>query len=651
MSKEFEFKKWSPSLHEINQVRISRRAALKGIAGAAAAGLIPAASAKARQSSPGAASNPEGFISTLTFPELERKVDADHHVAKGYRADVVVRWGDTIQGKPRPFDPANLDVRDQSHQFGYNCDFIAFFPLPQGSDQTEDTNHGLLCVNHEYTNPYLMWSGLTHQDRLNLSKIQCDYEMTAHGHSVVEVKKLNGKWTVAQDYGLSRRISVFTPQIQVSGPAGGHRRLRTGGDPTGMIVNGTLNNCAGGVTPWGTILIAEENFNKYFTGDLAKTGESQNFRRYNILPEYREYCWWKYYDQFNFDIEPHEPNRFGWMVEFDPYEPEVPLVKRTALGRLKHEGATVALNHDGRIVVYTGDDEANEYMYRYVSKNTYVPGDIGRNRLLLDEGVLYVGKFEADGTMRWLPLVWNNGPLNNDNGFVDQGDVLIETRRSADLMGATPLDRTEEVEVSPVTGRVYAMLTENAGRTPERVDAVNPRAHNKYGHVVELIPPGAGAGKVDHTAETYEWNIFLKAGDPFDSAQGAEYNAGVTKNGWIACPDNAVFDRKGRLWICTDHGTTDGDTTNPDGIWATDTVGGGKALTRMFYAGPIGSELTGPCFTPDNRTLFASVQHPGETHHSTFDSPSTRWPDFKDGMPPRPSVVAIQKEDGGEFGS
>ena len=345
--------------------------------------------------------------------------------------------------------------------------------------------------------------------------------------------------------------------------------------------------------------------------------------------------------------EPNEPNRFGWIVEVNPYEPDQPPVKRTALGRFKHEGAQAVVGADGRVVAYTGDDECFEYVYKYVSNGTFDPAAGFANSALLDDGVLHVAKFSDDGNVEWLPLVHGQGDLTEANGFKSQADVLIEARRAADLLKATKMDRPEDIEVDPKSGKVYVVLTKNDKRKADQIDAVNARAENKWGHIVELTAP-AKDGKPDHAATKFAWDIFLQAGDPKDAAQGAKYGGEVSESGWFACPDNVAFDPKGRIWISTDGFP---DFGIHDGVWAADTDGSGRAITKHFVGCPRGAEMCGPVFTPDGQTLFVSVQHPGEEDELNFENPTTRWPDFADGMPPRPSVVAIVKKGGGEVGS
>ena len=622
---------------DIVESRMSRRQIFKGLAASAIMGaMAPALTLEARAQSSG---------STLTFAEIPHGPKPDHEVARGYSARALIRWGDPVVVDAPRFDPKTQTAGAQAKQFGYNNDFIAYMPLPLGSDNSE---HGLLWVNHEYTEAYMMFSGLVRADvPEKVTREQAAVEMAAHGASVVEIRKAGNRWEVVADSKYARRVTLATP-MTVSGPAAGHARLKTKADPTGTKVMGTINNCGGGTTPWGTVLTAEENFNGYFAGDFAKTAEANNYKRYGFAAKPR-YAFAKYDERFDVEKEPNEGNRFGWIVEVDPYDPSSVPVKRTALGRLKHEAATTWINPDGTLTVYTGDDEVNDYLYKFVTKGRYNPTDRAANRNLLDDGTLYVAQFSDDGMVKWLPMVHGEGPLTAANGFNSQADILIETRRAGDLLKATPMDRPEDVETNPVTGRTYVVLTNNSGRKPEQVNKANPRANNQYGQIIEMIVPGEGKA-ANHAVLEHKWEMFLIAG-PLDS--GAKYGPGLSASGWTACPDNICFDGKGRMWIASDQGTAQPKIGTGDGIWATDTTGPGRATTRFFYRTPTGAEMCGPCFTPDNKTLFVAVQHVAadDSPDSTFDKPTTRWPDFAEAMPPRPAVVAITKNDGGELGA
>ncbi|CAA7615038.1 PhoX family phosphatase [Magnetospirillum sp. UT-4] len=625
----------APAIAEIIAARLSRRSVLRGAAAAAAMATLPAGARAATASDP----------SSLTFAQAEHAIGVDHKVAPGYRAEVLIRWGDALRSGAAAFDPRTLNAAEQETRFGYNNDFLAFMPLPVGSLSSD---HGLLCANFEYTNAELMFPGLDIKTKTQkLTREQVDVELAAHGHGIVEIRRTGGQWQVVADSPFNRRISALSTEIRLSGPAAGHDRLKTKADPTGTRVIGTLNNCAGGVTPWGTVLIAEENVDTYFGGDPNKTAEAANYARMGVKGKSR-YAWSRFHDRFDVEKEPNEFNRFGWLVEIDPYDPTFTPVKRTALGRFKHEAGTVALTPDNRVVVYSGDDQAFEYLYRFVSTGRYDPRDRRANLGLLDQGTLSVARFDADGTLTWLPLVFGRGPLTAANGFASQADVVIEARRAADLLGATPMDRPEDVEASPATGKVYMALTNNAKRPADKLHPANPRAENRHGHILELAPPGAGkAGRARHDADRFTWNVLLLAGRAED---GARYHPQTAQFGKpLSCPDNVTFDNRGRLWISTDQGSAQARNNLPDGMYACDLEGKGRALPKFFYGVPKDAEMCGPCFTPDGTTLFVAVQHPGED--SVFDAPSTRWPDFDDRMPPRPSVVAITKADGGPVGT
>ncbi len=583
--------------------------------------------------------------STLGFDEVEHDINDQIEVAKGYSADPIVKWGDPMFADSPQFNPSKLTAKSQAKQFGYNCDFVAYLPLPLGSRNSE---HGLLCVNNEYTNAELMFDGIDYKTKWQtMDADQSKVEMAAHGHSVVEIKKQKGKWRSVRGQ-LNRRLNALDTRFRISGPAAGDEKLKTTDCPDGRECTGTLNNCAGGVTPWGTVLIAEENFQMYFGGDQTNHPDKDSLKEYGVGQS--RFAWYRHFRRFDVSKEPNSPNLYGWIVEYDPYDPKSVPVKRTALGRIRHEGATTALTADGRLVVYSGDDDKGEYFYRFVSRDRCNNENRDANKNLLDNGELSVAKFHKDGTLTWLPLVFGKGPLTPENGFKSQADVLIRTRLAADALGATPMDRPEDAETNPTTGKVYLMLTNNDLRTEETVDSANPRPNNIHGHIIEMIPPSVRGNDqqevIDHGSEKFKWNVFLMGGDPKDPHSGAQYHQQVSDQGWLSCPDNCTFDRNGRIWISTDGAPRSAKVG--DAVYACDTEGKGRALTRQFFRACVGAEICGPCFTPDNRTMFLSIQHPAEG--SSISKPTTRWPDFDDDTPPRPSVVAITKDDGGFIG-
>jgi uncharacterized protein len=506
-------------------------------------------------------------------------------------------------------------------------------PLPLGSNASA---HGLLVVNHEYSDSSLMFPDVGSGQAL--SRDQMDADIASLGLSVVEIRLQGEDWTVVRDSPYNRRITPWTP-MRMSGPAAGSPRLRTIDSEDGIRTLGTYGNCAGGVTPWGTILTGEENVDMYFSGDPAATEEAENYQRFGMR-SFKQ--WGSHYPRWDLQHNPRELLHVGWIVEIDPYDAQSVPKKRTALGRCKHEGCNLHIDADGTVVAYTGDDAQFEYLYKFVSARHYEPDNRSANLDLLDEGVLSVARFEADGTLHWLPLVQGEAPLTPDNGFHSQADVCLDTRKAADLVGATKMDRPEDVEVNPVNGRVYAMLTNNSRRTAEQVDGANPRAANGHGQIIEFWPADGR-----HANAVFQWDLFLLAGNPAQEGLATMYHPDTSADGWFSCPDNCAFDTLGNLWIATDGAERAAGVA--DGVWVTEVDGPAKALPKHFLHVPSGAELCGPFFTPDNETFFCAVQHPGEG--SSWEAPSTRWPDFDPALPPRSAVLAIRKEGGGRVGS
>ena len=633
----------SETMGDIVAKRFGRRDVMRGALVASALAAVGGASAifGGRKA--------EAATSNYAFEEIGHGVDETHHVAKGYDADVLIRWGDPVFADSPAFDPRNQSEASQTQQFGYNNDYLGFHRLT--------SDRAVLCVNHEYTNEELIFPGIGRQDKDGFPDMTAEMvgvEMAAHGGTVAEIVRRDGKWSVDVSGALNRRITAKTP-MEITGPAAGDDRMKTSADPSGTQVLGTINNCAGGMTPWGTYLMAEENFHGYFWGgkEAAEAhSHAASLKRYGVPGGW--YTWGAYETRFDITKEPNETFRFGWVVEVDIMDPTSTPKKRTALGRFKHEGAETIVNRDGRVVIYSGDDQRFDYVYKFVSNGIYNPNDRAANMDLLDDGTLYVGKFYPTGGMEWLPLVHGEGPLTAANGFNSQADVMIDTRLAADLLGATPLDRPEDVEPNPLTNKVYVMLTNNSRRKEDAVDAVNTRAENIWGQILEIDPTGG-----DHASTTGTWDLVVQCGDPDNPDTGSVWNSATTSNGWFACPDNCAVDALGRLWISTDQGSGWKKASGTaDGVWALETEGPLRGTGKMFFRVPVGAEMCGPKFADDMETLFVAVQHVAAdgtkdyepfARASTFDDPATRWPDFKDDMPPRPSVVAITKQGGGKI--
>jgi secreted PhoX family phosphatase len=622
---------------DITSRMLSRRGLLRG--GVAAAGLFVlstssvARSAKALSGTATEAAT-AGVTKGLTFSPISLNGEDKVVAPAGYTSEILIRWGDPLFLDPGTgFEFGAQSAAQQERQFGYNNDWMGFIPLAE--------NRALLCVNHEYTNPELMFKGYSADAP---TRDQVDYELAAHGFSVVHLERhWKRGWRYTMGAWHNRRITG-TSTTRLTGPAAGHPLVKTSADPDGFTVLGMLNNCSAGITPWGTVLTCEENFNQYFANNdfNADAKKKAAHSRYGLPAKASERKWERFYSRFDLSQEPNEPFRFGWVVEVDPHDPGSLPRKRTALGRFKHEAATTVLARDGRAVVYSGDDERFDYMYKFVSAGKANTEDRAANIDLLDSGTLYVAKFSDNGTGTWIPLVWGQNGLTPGNGFNDQGEVCIKTRLAADLVGATKMDRPEDIQTNPVNGKVYAVMTNNtqrgtSGKAP--VDAANPRVENRHGHIIELSPAGG-----DHASTTFEWGLFLVCGDP--AVDKGTYFGGFDPAlvSPISSPDNIAFDNAGNLWISTD-GQTNTFKRN-DGVYAVPVEGPERGFVRQFFSGVPGGETAALILSDTNDTLFVSIQHPAEG--STLDKPSSTFPDGKE---PRPSVVFVMKDGGGVIGS
>ena len=578
---------------------------------------------------------------SLGFKSVAVSVADTVVVPEGYVATPFAPWGEAIgvAGNMPAFRPdASNSAADQAVQMGMHHDGIQYYPL-------DGSRRGLLAMNHEYIDDGLLHTdGYTTWSAEKVAKAQA-----AHGVSVIEVLLDGaGQWQMVRPSRYARRFTAATP-FAVGGPAAGHPLMRTAADPTGRRVLGTLNNCASGMTPWGTYLSGEENWAGYFDGgdkidaDQARWG----------LRKTSGYRWAPHDERFDAARHPNEFHRFGWVVEIDPMDPASTPVKRTAIGRAAHEGAWVGVTKDGRAVVYSGEDSRFEYIYKFVSRDKIAPAGNGltqaqANRELLDHGTLHVARFDADGSGRWLPLVHGQGPLTAANGFADQGEVVIKARQASDLLGGTKMDRPEWLVVDQKSGWVFCTLTNNSDRgKPGRPgpDAANPRANNVMGHVIRWKDDG------DFDAATMRWNHLVLAGDP---AQPRAEAKGNINGDLFACADGLVMDPRGLLWLQTDMSATEmgkGElkAMGNNQMLACDLA---KGEIRRFLTGPSNCEITGAAFTPDARTVFINIQHPGESPGDRSDPAEvnkySRWPD---GGRPRSATVVIRKRDGGVIGS
>ncbi|MEP0200978.1 MAG: PhoX family phosphatase [Hyphomicrobiales bacterium] len=596
---------------------ISRRGFLGGVlafgSGAAAmgAGVLPPVTANAQPPS------------RFSFTPIAAQTDGTVHVPQGYEWKLLARWGDPLFSGVDDFaSDTGVTLEASEKVFGENTD---------GMESFYYNGHQLLAINHEYANPKVnlpQTSGKT-ESAEDVQKLQ-----NMQGVSVIEITERNGSWSIVLDSPFNRRIHHNTP-MKITGPAAGHNLLKTEADPTGTSSLGTMNNCGAGKTPWGTYLTCEENFNTYFgTTETAQEHKPivrpEGYDRYGIANE-SVYGYERFDSRFDFSKNPNEPHRFGWVVEIDPTDPDSTPVKRTALGRFKHENAEVVLSREGRVVVYMGDDERGEYLYKFVSNGTYVAG--GPTEGLLDDGTLYAAKFDDDQVGEWLALT-------PDTTGMPLAELLIHTRMGASKVGATTMDRPEWVATNPHAIEAYCSLTNNknrgvksnAGGDETPVGGPNPRETNNYGQIVRWYPHDD-----DHASTNFDWDLYVMAGNPTVHSNTYAGSENINKGNLFNSPDGMAFDTSGIVWIQTDgEDSNEGDYV---GMGNNQMLAGDPATGEIvrFMTGPNGCEVTGLCWSTDNRTMFVGIQHPG-----------SNWPDGA--LLPRSSVIAIKRSDNGLIG-
>ena len=576
----------------------------------------------------------------LGFDSIKAATTDRISLPPGYRSSVLISWGQPLHVDGPAFDPSGKGTASaQEVQFGDNNDGMSLFAFP------DDPNRALMAINNEYTNyRYLYPHGGMPTSLEEVRKAQA-----SEGVSVIEIQRKGSGWQFVQNSRFNRRIHGNTP-IRLSGPAAGHALLRTPADNTGTRVLGTFQNCANGKTPWGTYLTCEENFTDCFGSTDHKQSFNAAQKRYGAVGASKEINWHPHDPRFDLAINPNELNRHGWLVEIAPFDPHSTPVKRTALGRFKHENAALAQTRDGRAVVYMGDDERGEFIYKFISRDTIDHANPKANRDLLDHGTLYVARFDdgdknpdrPKGKGQWIELSHGKNGLDASNALTSQAEVLINARLAGSIVNATRMDRPEWIVVSPKDGQVYCTLTNNAkrGEDGQPVGGPNPREKNVYGQILRWK-----AHNGDHSADTFEWDLFVVAGNPVvHTGQPKGGSANITPQNMFNSPDGMGFDDAGRLWILTD-----GDASN-SGDFAG--MGNNQMLCadpdsgeiRRFMVGPVGCEVTGISFSPDQKTLFVGIQHPGENGGSTF-------PEHLPNGKPRSSVIAISREDGGIVGT
>jgi len=578
------------------------------------------AAARARPAPPDPARGP------LPFSSVAANTRDTVTVPEGYSWHVVVRWADAMWSDGHPLDPVTGGTgASQERAFGDNNDGMELFTIGHRT---------LLAVNNEYVNRHILFgtsgSGLPRTaDDVRKSK-------AAHGVSIVEVRQQNGIWSVVSDSSYNRRITADTP-MAITGPARGHHLLRTAADPDGIRSLGTWNNCGSGKTPWGTFLTCDENFHFYFASSDPEAELPDALARYGVQASDRNIGWSAHDERFDIAKHPNEANRVGYVVEIDPTDPLSIPRKRTALGRFKHENAELVVADSGQVVVYMGDDERGEFLYRFISYGHYREG--GDHAGLLDAGTLFAARFDDDGSGAWLPLT------PETTGLPSVADICVDTRQAASAVRATTMDRPEWVAANPTGPEVYCCLTNNthrgkepnSGGDPTPVNGPNPRAENRYGQIVRWRPT-----RGDHASSTFSWDLYVVAGNPAVHTGPNAGSPNLTTENMFNSPDGLAFDSTGMLWIQTDGAYSDeGDFAGQGnnqmllGHPATGEI-------RRFLVGPKECEVTGVTWSADRKTMFVGIQHPGEKGGSHF-------PGGGDTVP-RSAVIAVTRDDGGRIG-
>ncbi|WP_371873795.1 PhoX family protein [Williamsia phyllosphaerae] len=644
---------------DVVRTMVSRRSILKGSA-TVAVGVGAAAALAACGDDSASTSTPStppvtgsGSGDGMAFTPVAPNTQDALVVPDGYEQSVVIRWGDPVMPGAPAFDFASQTPQAQEMQFGFNNDFAGLIAI-----DGEPNNFYLVC-NQEYTTEEFMFTGYK---KLDPTENQARVSMAAHGITVVEVTSESGSGKLTPVVGQrNRRITASTP-FTLTGPAAGSEYVKTTADPAGTTVLGTIANCSGGLTPWGTMLSGEENYNNYFSNadKVTDPAAKEGLDRYSFADDADYHVWGRYESRFDLARDPNEANRFGYVVEVNPHDPKSTPIKHSSLGRLKHESANIFVTSDGTVVAYTGDDERFEYIYKFVSSKKITPGNgasaMRSNLRILEVGTLYVakltgeapdqidgsGKLPADGKFAgkgtWIPLLTVNDDGSSDSKIAGMtaAQVAVFTRTAADKAGATKMDRPEDIEPHPKTGKVYCALTNNTKRGTDGeagADEANPRNENKNGQIIEFTD--------DHAGTEFTWELLLVCGDP---AEADTYYGGFdkTKVSPISCPDNVAFDPHGNLWISTDGNALKSN----DGLFAVALDGDNRGETKQFLTVPRGAETCGPIITEDR--VIVCVQHPGEEDEYSADKPYSHWPDGGSSQP-RPSVVAVWKT-GGKIG-
>ena len=716
----------NPTLDSILAARLSRRDFLLGSASSGAMAIFGGVSLSTLA---GCASGSSAVIAPqetlLGFKAVAKSLADVASVPEGYSYSVLCALGDPLAAGVTPYGNVGSDT-DYENRFGDHHDGMEYFGL-SATDTPDPSSNGraLIGMNHEATTDETKSSFFLHANggtsNLPRPPAEIDKETAIHGISVFEIKKTGGQFAYVQDSAFNFRIHQQTP-VEIYGPARGNALMVTKYSATGQTTRGTLNNCGTGHTPWGTLLTGEENWSGYFTRSATDNTARGNDKSVTSLNRYgrtqgtaSRHGWETggavdKYQRWDISLTGatsaadyrNELNGMGYIVEIDPYDKTQAARKRTALGRFAHEAAAFSIPVSGKpLAVYQGDDARSEYIYKWVSTKNWVATDATRADRLnvgneyLDDGKLYVARFNADGSGNWLELSITNPAISGYTTYVfaDQADVCVNSRLAGDAVGATRMDRPEWSNVNPASGEIYFTLTNNSNRRTSPTlpqvapDAANPRVYsdvkgtstintgNVNGHILRMKETGN-----EVTAITFNWDVYLFGAE---STAGSAINlSSLTADQDFSSPDGLVFSPStGICWIQTDDGAYT-DVSNcmmlaalpgQVGDGGTVTVSGTNVTTyrgkqptadtlKRFLVGPVDCEITGVCETPDGKTMFINIQHPGEnTKMADIGDPTkytSHWPGntgYGAGgvttARPRSATIAITKNNGSRIGS
>ena len=733
----------------------SRRNILRGGFGLASMFALPMLAGCGGVEAPSLTSLPASTL--LGFNAVTKGILDQVVVPAGYSVKVLHATGDRLNTAVTQYSNLGLETDDWTQRVGDHHDGMDIFYIDSnGRYSTKATNKAVLAVNHEssadshFLHPKGQTSGGVNGKKFDQfgtwdvksrPGLEVLKEINLHGISVAEISlDSSGKPTgYVVDSPLNRRI---TPQTlaDVRGPVAHLSAIRamfvTRFDTTGATSRGTLNNCGHGITPWGTYLGCEENWATYFNMPVGSTLPNAkviaSHTRYGVANAAltssstagRGQGWYTPTDLEDTDLRftrwniaasgasaaadfRHEPFTFGYILELDPLNPTARPSKRTAMGRFAHEAAVCGIPVVGKpLAFYMGCDSRNEYIYKFVSAANWDAADIGggmaAGNKYLDEGKLYVAKFNSTGAGEWIELSISNPLITSYAGaagftFTSQAEIYVHTRLAADAVGATKMDRPEWGAVNHANGEIYFALTNNsaANRTPATADAANPRSYNdKDGKLGSGNPNGhiIRFKEQDNlsTALGFKWDIFV-----FGAEEDMPDNVNLSKltaNNSFSSPDGLWFSKStGICWIQTDDGAftdetncmllasvpgTVGDggefyvdnsltsgTSTTTGVTKT-FIGGvlGESRLRRFLLAPRGAEVTGLTETADGKTLFVNIQHPGENTPAQGTAANltleSTWPGNGGGIQaaygpagrPRSATLIITKNDGGKIG-